>query len=166
MPYADSEQYIFGQFAAVLSGRNGADKDSRPSMIEFRAPMESDKETIEHWISNDPDHQGMKPDFFFNKGSMSLVLEDVFGPGLFVRIDPEPPSSVRLHIQFSPSEVRSGKTLLRGWPEFSKRIWGSGISRMVFESRTSHLIGFCRRCFGFQRVGTTDDYELKISLRA
>src|ERR1700685_3135499 len=103
----------------------------------------------------DEDHssKGMKPDFFFRKDALSMVIGDLHGPGLYVRLDSEPPDSVRLHIQFSDNCVRSGKTLLRAWPEFRQRVQDSGIvKRMVFESTTKNLIGFCSRCFGFRNV--------------
>lgn len=129
-------------------------------MINFRTPDENDIPTIAVWIASDPEHYGMKPEFFFDSEKLSLVLGDDQGPGLYVRCDPESPDAVRLHIQFSPNELKSAKTMLRAWPEFSARIWESGVKRMVFESRSKLLIAFCRRTFGFKRIGWSDDYEL------
>lgn len=131
-------------------------------MINFRIPDETDIPTIATWIASDPEHsaKGMGPEFFFQDCQLSLVLGDDQGPGIYVRVDPEAPDSVRIHIQFSPNEVRSAKTLLRAWPEFSQRIWDSGVKRMVFESKSQLLAAFCKRAFHFRRVGTSDDYEL------
>lgn len=131
-------------------------------MINFRVPDESDIPTIAGWIASDPEHsaKGMQPDFFFATDRLSLVLGDDEGPGIYVRVDPEAPESVRIHIQFSPNEVRSAKTLLRAWPEFSRRIWESGVKRMVFESKSSLLTAFCKRAFHFEQVEGADDYEL------
>lgn len=131
-------------------------------MISFRVPDESDIPIISQWIANDQEHSelGMKPEFFFEADRISLVLGDDEGPGLFVRVDPEMPDSVRIHIQFGLNEVRSAKTLLRGWPEFCKMVWDSGVKRMVFQSHSRLLIAFCCRAFQFTRVEGTDDYEL------
>jgi len=101
----------------------------------------------------------MTPDFFFQPGSLSLAIGEPVG--LYVRVDPEPPQSVRLHIQFGRNESRSGKTLLRAWPEFKQRIVEAGVRRMVFESASPRLIGFCKRCFGFQHR-EENDYELML----
>jgi hypothetical protein len=131
-------------------------------MISFRKPVESDKETIMEWIMNDEEHKekGMSAEFFFSDHALAMVIGDLYGPGLYVRLDSEPPDSVRLHIQFGPSFVRSGKTLLRAWPEFKDRVIKAGIRRMVFESKSPSLVGFCRSCFEFSRVGESNDYEL------
>lgn len=103
----------------------------------------------------------MKPDFFFSNAGLSMVLGDVQGPGLYVRLDSEPPESVRLHIQYGPNFIRSGKTMLRGWAQFKERVTAAaGVNRMVFKSKSLQLVGFCQRCFGFTRVANTDDYEL------
>lgn len=131
-------------------------------MITFRSLVEEDKPIITNWIAKDPDHSGMDAEFFYREDSLAMVVGDVSGPGLYIRLDSEPPESVRLHIQFSDNTVRSGKTMLRAWPEFKSRIESAGLKRMVFESRSPRLIGFCSRCFGFSRVGTGNDYELRL----
>ena len=131
----------------------------------FRRPQENDRETLLSWILADDEHRekGLTPDFFFSPGAMQMVIGDLHGPGLFVRIDSEPPDSVRLHIQFSTDQVRSAKSMLRAWPTFKARIAGTGlVHRIVFESASKSLIGFCCRAFGFRRVGETNDYELMI----
>lgn len=114
------------------------------------------------WIGCDPEHREkrMSPDFFYEIGKQAVVLADSEGPGLFVRLDPEAPDSVRLHIQFSPNEVRSCKTMLRGWPDICQCIWNSGVTRMVFESTSPRLIAFCCRVFDFKHVKGSNDYEL------
>src|SRR5258708_27763139 len=98
-------------------------------MITFRRPVEADKEIISSWLLADPEHSqlGMEAEFFFRKDAISMVIGDVQGPGLYVRLDSEPPDSVRLHIQFGPSLVKSGKTLLRAWPEFKARVEAAGV---------------------------------------
>jgi hypothetical protein len=149
-------------FKAVQPQRNPADEDSH-AMIQFRLPEESDKPIIEKWIAADPEHSaiGMKPDFFFVDTAMSLVVGDDRGPGIFMRVDPAAPNSVRLHIQFSPNEVRSAKAMLRGWEAFSQGVCNSGVTRMIFESKNKVLVGFCRRVFGFRKCeGENNDYEL------
>jgi hypothetical protein len=161
MPNAADRSCFCRYFAAVLSFWHGP-AETFCAVIEFRVLAESDKELLKNWIAADPEHsaKGMTPDFFFNPTSISMAIGDYSGPGIFVRVDPEAPSSVRLHIQFSDNEVRSGKAMLRGWPTFSQGIWNSGVKRMVFESKSPLLIGFCKRCFGFSKVEGTDDYEL------
>jgi hypothetical protein len=130
-------------------------------MITFRKPVEADKPIIANWILSDSEHseKGMTPEFFFQEHTIGMVIGDLSGPGLYIRMDSEPPSSVRLHIQFSDNEVRSGKTLLKAWPEFRTRVAAAGVKRIVFESVSPRLIGFCKRCFGFTKA-QGDDYEL------
>jgi hypothetical protein len=118
------------------------------------------------WIAADPEHsaKGMTPDFFFTDTRLSLVLGGELGAGLFVRLDPEENGTIRLHIQFSPDHLTSAKTLLRGWPMFLDRIKASGkVSRLIFQSVSPMLIGFCKRCFGFSQVPGSDDYELLLT---
>lgn len=127
--------------------------------MTFREPKESDKTEIKDWIAADPDHsgKGMTSDFFFRAGSLSMAIGEPVG--LYVRLDPEPPESVRLHIQFGPNQKKSGMTLVKAWPEFLEHVRKAGMKRMIFESVSPQLIGFCKRCFGFQhREG--NDYEL------
>lgn len=131
--------------------------------IQFREVIEADKQIIQSWIDSDPEHSNkeMTSDFFFMENTKSLVLFDKDGPGIYVRIDPQAPDScVRLHIQFSPNETRSAKTLLKGWPTFMDRIRAAGIDRIVFESVSPRLIGFCKRVFKFTPIKDTNDYEL------
>lgn len=130
----------------------------------FRRPTEEDKEVLLNWIALDPEHsaKGMTPDFFFKDDTLPMVIGDLCGPGLYVRLDSEPPDSVRLHVQFGPDKVRSGKSLLRAWPTFRAHVEASGVKRMVFESLSPQLVGFCRRCFGFTSVPGTDDFELML----
>ncbi len=130
------------------------------AMITFRSPVESDKPILLEWILADEDHKGMDPDFFFRQDALAMVIGDLSGPGLYVRLDSEPPDSVRLHIQFGENRVKSAKTLLKAWGEFRTRILAAGVRRIVFESHSYALIGFCCRCFGFRQVGDTADYEL------
>lgn len=130
--------------------------------VGFRHVTMEDFTMIMSWLSHDQDHleRGMTPAFFYEPDKLSLAIFDEQGPGIFVRVDPEPPNSARIHIQFSDSQVRSAKTLLRGWPDFCERVWESGVTRMVFESHSPKLINFCQRTFGFRRVGETQDFEL------
>lgn len=148
---------------AVCPHRNPANQN-RHSLIIYRVPVEQDRPLMKQWIDADADHseRGMEPDFFFSNESMSLVLADKQGPGLFIRVDPEVPESVRIHIQFSPNYVKSAKMLLRGWDGFAQGVWNSGVKRMVFESKSSALVGFCTRIFNFKRVPESDDYELRV----
>lgn len=131
-------------------------------MIQFRVPVEADKSIIENWIACDAEHseKRMTPEFFFVDTALAMVIGDDRGPGLFIRVDPATPDSVRLHIQFSPNEVKSMKNLLRGWAPFAQGVWNAGVKRMVFESKSKCLIGFCKGFFGFQHIAGTDDYEL------
>jgi hypothetical protein len=132
--------------------------------VVFRKPEEQDRDILATWILADSEHheKGMTPDFFFSEKSLAMVIGDLRGPGLYIRLDSEPPESVRLHIQFSDNYVRSGKTLLRAWPTFKARVEAAGVKRMVFESVSPRLAGFCKRCFGFARVGDSNDYELRV----
>src|SRR5262249_50542772 len=130
--------------------------------VGFRKLVESDKAILETWIAGDSDHRGkITPEFFFTDIHLAMVLGDK-EPGLFLRIDPEG-ESVRLHIQFSTDWRRSAKTMLRGWSEVRDRVGAAGAKRIVFESTSGPLIGFCKRAFGFQQVqGNRNDYELML----
>jgi hypothetical protein len=160
---ASGGEYDFARhLTPIHSAKHSSDEDYDP-VIQFRLPEEGDRPIIEQWIALDPEHSAnkMTSDFFFVDTTMSLVIGDDRGPGIFVRVDPEAPDSVRLHIQFGNNEVRSMKMLLRAWVPFKQGVWNSGVRRMVFESHSKLLIGFCKRVFGFERVpGKDHDYEL------
>lgn len=163
MPFAVIRSGFAGCLAAVLF-QHCSEVQSVAEVISFRRPVEQDRETIATWIMADAEHheKGMTPDFFFKEDSLAMVIGDLQGPGLYIRLDSEPPDSVRLHIQFSENAVKSGKTLLRAWPQFKERVQGAGVKRMVFETVNPSLSGFCIRCFGFKRVSGTNDYELEV----
>lgn len=129
--------------------------------MNFRTLQEADRAELKAWIAADPEHseKGMQPEFFFRNGSLSLAIGEPVG--LYVRLDPEPPESVRLHIQFGPNQRKSGMTLVRAWPVFLERVKDSGVKRMIYESASAQLIAFCKRCFGFQHIGG-NDYALEV----
>lgn len=131
-------------------------------MTTCRNLQESDYPLIQAWIASDPEHatQNMRPEFFGASSTLSLVFENDGHPSLFVRLDPYPDHTVRLHIQFGPSQVTSAKAMILGWPDFMQRVWTSGVQRMIFETHNPRLAAFCSRVFGFRRVAGTDDYEL------
>jgi hypothetical protein len=131
-------------------------------VIQFRKPHEQDIPIISEWIEADPEHssKGMRPDFFFTNQAVSIAVLENGDPGLFMRIDPEAPTSVRVHMQFSPNSRLTAKVMLKGWPTVSQKIWQSGISRIVFESKSEPLIFFCQRAFGFKNILGSDEYEL------
>lgn len=135
--------------------------------VTFRKPQGTDDwRTLLDWIAADPEHRekDMKPDFFLTEGGLKLVLGNNRAPGLFLRLDPEANGTVRLHIQFGPDKITSAKTMLRGWPPFMDRVKASGkVSRLIFQSTSGTLIGFCKRCFGFSQVPGTNDYELLLT---
>lgn len=131
--------------------------------VTFRKPQGTDDwRTLLDWIAADPEHsaKGMTPEFFYAPDKFSVVIGTEDRPALFVRLDPEHAGTIRLHIQFSPRTVTSSKALLAAWPRFLERTRSAGVSRLIFESASPLLVAFCKRCFGFQHVPGTNDYEL------
>lgn len=129
-----------------------------------RPIQDEDRPVIAAWIAFDPDHKDkMDSEFFFKTGHMALAMGEHDNVGLFLRMDAVNVGVLRLHIQFGPDRLRSGKTLLRGWPAFR---WGceqAGIRWLLFDSMSDSLVGFCKRCFGFREVaGVPHLYALEI----
>lgn len=125
----------------------------------------ADKPLINEWIAADDDHRGkMDSGFFFQPGTVSFAMGSWSNVGLFIRIDPMKDCTALLHIQFSPYPVISGKTMLGNWYQF---IWGlerAGVKRIMFESTSPSLIGFCKRCFHFAPVEGSNSFDLQIGV--
>lgn len=129
----------------------------------FRKVRAEDFPQIDYWISLDSDHikKGMTHEFF--TVNVCFVVEDELGPVMYIRLDPELPISMRVHIQFEAgNESRTARAFIKGFPKVQEEIYKTGARRMVFDSVSPKLTAFCERMFGYTRVGETDDYELML----
>ena len=131
--------------------------------VQFRSPSENDRSLLEGWIREDPDHPGgYSSDVFYDPNALSMIIGDK-EPVFFLRLDPMAPDSVKVSVQFGPNRLKNGKVLLRMWPVLKERVKAAGIKRMVYESESSYLVGFCNRCFGFTAIeGRPNWYELRL----
>jgi hypothetical protein len=129
----------------------------------FRAISVIDRPLIDEWIEVDEDHKskGMTSDFFYEKGRISVVVEDEQGPTMYIRLDAEPPT-MRLHIEFCPSKRRVARSLLKSYPKFAEQVKKTGATRMVFDTVNPDLARFCERALGFVHVEGTNDWEVSL----
>ena len=136
--------------------------------MRIRPLTEADKLTIAAMIARDPEHsaKGMRPEFFFaDNGTLSICCEDDHGPVFFMRLDPSPPESIRIHIQFDEDlgmAIRTAKTLIDSFDQVTAKCRRMpSCKRIVFESMSESLRRFfCRDRFGFRPVAGTADLEL------
>ena len=128
-------------------------------MIKLVPSTEQDIEQLTEWIKSDPYHKDcLNPVWWLTGADGSLLcycLQDSEGPLCYVRLDPKDSDGlIRLHTQFAPveqiSKIRLVKGMLKCVPimmEFCKQQQATGL---VFESRSSLLIDFMKRKFGFK----------------
>jgi len=129
--------------------------------VRFRKVRDLDFDTLTHWIAQDPEHKNIGADFFARP--VSLVIETTDSkPLIYLRMEGEALATVRLHIQFGPNRKQSAMGLIHGWPIFMQKLGLTKVRRLVFDSKSPALIGFCKRHFGFSGIPGTNDYELMV----
>jgi hypothetical protein len=116
-------------------------------MITNRVVVESDFPTIEKEVRADACHRDwLKPAFFTEKDTQSVVYEDESGPILFARLS----SALRIHIQFCDVEKeRTRRCLITQFSDIVKRARENGYKQIVFETESPTLKWFCHRYLGF-----------------
>ena len=123
--------------------------------IEFRAPQDSDRETLARWIESDTEHRDFyEPEFWMgapSQGEMKFVAVDGEGrPVAFVKTE----LLVRLYVQFPPVEemgkLSMAKAIRRGCEKMFEGFWGLGFKEVLFGTVPgSALQRFMRKAFGF-----------------
>lgn len=148
-----------------------------PHLRRLRALREDDALTIAAMIAGDAEHKakGMTADFFYPEKEGGILLpkperisvcyEDDQGPVFYLRIDVEPPVTVRLHVQFDNSPLMAYRTaIMLKWAIrnlVDRYLKPTICQRIVFESITESLRSFCQKC-GFQPVEGTADMALTL----
>lgn len=142
--------------------------------MRIRGLTEDDNFNITAMISRDPDHtaKGMTAEFFYPQPVLGfpppeqicICFEDKIGPVFYARLDVEPPTTIRLHVQFdsSPLEARRTAFMLKwGFKELVRKyIHGSAAKRIIFESTAPSLREFCMSpALGFRPLAGTNDLE-------
>jgi hypothetical protein len=136
--------------------------------MRIRPLTDEDKLTITAMIARDLDHsaKGMTAEFFYppRPEHISLCYEDHEGPVFYVRLDVEPPATVRMHIQFDSAPAMGQRTIFTlrwGFKELiNEYLRGAGCERLVFDSINQSLREFCERIFHFKPVSGSADMEL------
>jgi hypothetical protein len=125
----------------------------------LRRILPADIPIISEWISKDEDRarRSMTAEFF--TCNLCFAIADIHGPIMYVRIDPEPDATARIHIQFdSQQKLRTARALAHEFPLVQDRIKSAGVKHIIFDSVSESLIRFCQKRFGFVRVADSNDY--------
>lgn len=128
--------------------------------MRFAASTASDIPQLIDWISADPFHHNMNPEWWLTGGEclLAFVVMDDAGPTMYVRLDEEG-DLVRVHVQFGPedevSKKRVAASLKDGFVRVADFVKTSQKKGLVFESESPLLILFLEK-MGFKSVGGTD----------
>lgn len=125
------------------------------SQYTLRPAAEEDILCATAFLSEDPFHEDMAPEFFITQGPgiESYLLEDIEGPVFFFRMT----RVVRVDIQFAPESlhpnmrerIRGGLTA--GFKWLMASLANSPNYQVIFESKNPELIASCIRRFRFRR---------------
>lgn len=129
----------------------------------MRLIQQSDFDLLSEWVEHDPAHKGiLSPSFWFDPRWISFVVEDIDSqPVMFVKFVAEQ-GAIRLYIQFCPEPKRVAKAMCRSFPAVKTMIEQTGARAIVFDTLNPNLAQFCHRHFGFERVGETNDYKVRL----
>lgn len=121
----------------------------------------SDYPLLADWISMDATHYGeFLPEFWYERDRISLVVEDENIPTMIVKLAPEPQTSMRMFIQFSPDQKRVAKAMLRNFDEVKSLIAKTGAQKIVFDTLNPDLAAFCQHAFKFVPAEQENNYQL------
>lgn len=116
------------------------------NLLKFRKTSEADRNRLEEWIQQDPDHKGQTVDFWLPQNDshvQTYAVQDEHGDIFFVRQE----NVLRLHIQFAPPNEK--KRLARAISEFSHNIIlgakKTGYKQVIFDSVFAPLIRFLEK---------------------
>ena len=126
-------------------------------MIVERDIKPEDYKALTEAIAADPAHKDwMKPEFFNEPQTKSLVFEDDNGPILFLRMS----SALRIHIQFANCEDkdRIRKALIFAGASIVPNARRNGYKQIIYETFSKPLKWFCHRYLGF--VSSSDEQVL------
>lgn len=142
-------------------------------MIEFIKTTEEDMPLIQRWISLDPWHA--RPDYkddaawwaslwyYSPQANATFKLVDDEGIVLFVRLDQDRDTLLRLHTQFGPveevSEKRVAQAIMYGIKTFIPHGVQNGATGIITESMSPKLIAFLIKRLNFKQ-DTGNDYLL------
>ena len=129
--------------------------------VNVRRTSLLDAMVLADWISKDPYHQDVRPEFFLTADSMNLCFEDNHGPVFFLKLFPVG-GSIRIYIQFGVDPIRTARMLENGFPIVKECCRQAHANRMVFDSVSPKLVNFCVNRFGFHPIDGTQDLELSL----
>jgi len=115
----------------------------------------TDRDHLALLIAAEPDHKGFLPEFWFERGRVSFVIEDKVGAVMYVKLVPEPPV-MRLYIQFCDEPSRVAKAMLKHFSEVRQMVKLTGADSIMFDTQNPKLAAFCSKSFGFERVKDSD----------
>ena len=138
--------------------------------VRFVITTKDDESTLHEWINADPWHSYKDAvEWWTSGGYLTFKLVDEKGTVVFVRLDRDLGTLVRLHAQFAPSNVvsenRTAVAITRGIRDFISHAVSNGVTGIVTELMSPKLVSFmCSPALGFKKVeGTEKDYLLMFS---
>lgn len=122
------------------------------NLLAVRPLTESDRVAAQKFL--DEAHGGrINADVFYEKGCISLVVEDAQGEVMFVRLTP----AFRVDIQFLPEHSRRTPLAVRSLFKYATEKFGA--KEYIFETRVPMLARFMK-IFGFNHE--PDSYVFRV----
>lgn len=118
-------------------------------MPKFTPLSDADNQEIQGWIDQNPDHSHKLDASFYTakrENSFSFGVSDDQGLVLITRLDLEPNSVIRFHVDFVPdSKVRIKAAITFAYPELVKMVQKWGFKELVSNTPNPALAGFMKR---------------------
>jgi hypothetical protein len=135
-------------------------------MIKFVRTTVEDIPKLQSWISVDPWHSFKDAAEWWIYGYLTFKLVDPEGDVLFVRLDKDGESRVRLHTQFAPPDVvstrRVAAAIVYGITAYIPHGIANSVTGIVTESVSPKLVAFLIGKMNFEPL-TGNDYVLDFS---
>lgn len=101
----------------------------------------ADRPNVEGWISAEPTHESNTWDWYNQKGTKSVVVEDEVGAILVAKFTP----CLRMDTDFSASSPeRIKQAITDGLREMEAQAKAQGFREIIFESSSPGLVAFCK----------------------
>lgn len=130
-------------------------------MIKFVPTKFEDSDLLRSWIESDPWHSFKDEVTWWITGAyLTFKLVDEEGIVLFVRLDRDKGTLLRLHTQFAPimevSEARVAMAIIKGISSFIPHAITNGVTGIITESVSTKLVAFLQKHLNFKPVEGND----------
>ena len=129
-------------------------------MVTSRHIDESDKAVLSVSLDRDKFHPNIKPDVFYEAGTIANVYEDEAGPIMFVRGC----RSLRIDMCFvnNADSERNKAAMLAGFETLAAGAKAAGFKEIITSSNSPALVAFGEKYFGFVRMQTDENGEIAL----